>query len=99
MTLVATFHVVKDWIEKFGNVTNVKDIQIWEADCIFFNPLSDMAIIHTKAYNDVAGSEGSVACVEIKLLPPAIGDTIFAFGYYKPIRILRLVKMELGILN
>jgi hypothetical protein len=90
-------HVVKDWIKKYGNTTNGQDIQIWaihvsegpvysiwEADCIFFNPLSDMAIIHTRPYNKEAVSEASVACVAIQLLPPAVGDTIFGFGHYKP---------------
>ncbi len=94
---VTAAHVIKDWIEKYGNNTNTQDLQvwaihvsegpiysIWEADCIFFNFISDMAIIHTKPYNDVAEDERNIACVEMHLFPPQVGEIVVGFGHYKP---------------
>ena len=94
---VTAAHVVKDWLEKFGgnsvqqcfdiwaiHVREGPEYSIWAVDSLWINPISDIAVLHTRPYNDVADSEISVACVALNLIPPKIGERIVGFGHYNP---------------
>jgi len=94
---VTAAHVVTEWLEKFGNNTKQQTFEIWAihvrkgpeysiwvVDSLWINPLSDIAVLHTRPYNDTACAETSVACVSLNLIPPRIGDRIVGFGHYEP---------------
>lgn len=88
-------HVMVDHLERFGHfngtanfnvwVVHVRDgpeYSIWDVDRLWLSPHSDLAIFHTKPYNNVAGSEGRVPVVILDLQPPPIGSRIVGFGYH-----------------
>ena len=94
---VTAAHVVKDWSDKFGKNSEQQDFEIWAihvregpeysiwmVDRLWMNPISDLALLHTRPYNDIAGVETSIACVQLSLIPPKIGERIVGFGHYSP---------------
>ena len=94
---VTAAHVVKDWLEKFGDnskqqsfeiwaihVRGGPEYSIWAVDSLWMNPISDIALLHTRPYNDVASAESSVACAALNLIPPKVGERIVGFGHYDP---------------
>lgn len=94
---VTAAHVVRDWLHKFGTNTEQQTFEIWAihvrggpkysvwiVDRIWINPISDLAILHTHPYNDVAGAETSVTCVAMNVIPPKIGQRIVGFGHHSP---------------
>jgi len=89
--------VVKDWLDKFGNnskrqnfeiwVIHVRggpEYSIWVADRLWMNPISDLALLHTRPYNEAAGAETSVASVALSLAPPKNEERIVGFGHHGP---------------
>lgn len=59
------------------------DYAIWEADAVWFSAHSDLALIHTKPYNDIA-ARVVVRSPILRLLPPEVGERVVGFGYRKP---------------
>jgi len=94
---VTAAHVIKDWLDKFGSKTEQQDFEIWAihvrdgpeysiwiVDRLWMNPFTDIALLHTHPYNDVASKEKSVGCVSMSLMPPKIGERIVGFGHHSP---------------
>ncbi|MGH6803624.1 MAG: S1 family peptidase [Methyloceanibacter sp.] len=88
-------HVMVDHLQRFGHVNGIPNFNvwvvhvrdepeysIWDVDRLWLSPHSDLAIFHTKPYNDIASSEGHVPVVVLDLRPPAIGHRIVGFGYH-----------------
>ena len=88
-------HVMEDHLQRFGHsngtanfnvwvvhVCDGPEYSIWDVDRLWLSPRSDLAILHTKSYNDVAGAERHVPVVVLELRPPAVGDRIVGFGYH-----------------
>jgi len=94
---ITASHVILDWIEKFGtsqqeqnfeiwaiHVRNGPEYSIWVVDRIWTCPFSDLAIMHTKPYNDVAANEKDTKSPKLNLIPPNINDQVNGFGHYSP---------------
>lgn len=94
---VTAAHVVTDWIEMFGASSPEQSLEIWAihinpgpeysifvVEHAWLSPSSDLALLRTKPYNDVAASSQHTECVALDLLPPKVGDRIVGFGNYSP---------------
>lgn len=85
-------HVITDWIKKFGNGVEIWAIHtekgpkysIWVVDAAWLNPVSDLAIFHTKPYNDTAEEATEWQCIALELHPPVIGERVVGFGRHSP---------------
>ena len=88
-------HVIEDFQKKFAkgkheipcefwliHVYPGPEYSIWLADYVWTSPITDLAIIHTKPYNDTASSELKVQCVSLNLTPPALGERVVGFGHH-----------------
>ena len=99
-------HVMMDHLERFGHVNGVPNFNvwvvhvrpgpeysIWDADRLWISPHSDLAVFHTKPYNDVAGSENQIPTMVLDLRPPNIGSRIVGFGYHSPSGRIRIDEL------
>jgi len=55
---------------------------IWQALNFWICPYSDLAIIHTSAYNTEAASLESVPCLRMQLGPPLNGERVVGYGFH-----------------
>ncbi len=88
-------HVVTDYLEQFGEKEGVAsfeiwavhikegpDYSIWLVDRVWMCPLSDLAVLHTKPYNDVAANDSEIICVGLELIPPNVEERVVGFGHH-----------------
>lgn len=54
--------------------------------------MSDLAVFHTKPYNDVAAKESNVPCLGLDIQPPNITDRVAGFGHHSPTGQIRFGK-------
>jgi len=66
------------------HVRNGPEYSIWAVDRIWTCPFSDLAIMHTKPYNDVAANDKNTKSPILDLRPPSINDQITGFGHHSP---------------
>jgi len=90
-------HVCTDYLDQFGSTNeealfeiwavHIKpgpEYSIWAVDRAWLCPFSDLAVLHTKPYNDVAGNDAEIICVGLELRPPSIAERIVGFGHHSP---------------
>lgn len=85
-------HVVTDWMNKFGNSAEIWAVHseagprysIWTVDCAWLSPVSDLALLHAKPYNDTAANETVWPSSALSLIPPALGERVVGFGHHSP---------------
>jgi len=94
---VTAKHIITDYLQKFGvkegvapfeiwtiHIKQGPEYSIWVVDRVWLCPLSDLAVIHTKPYNDVAANNAEIICIGLELKPPSIGERVVGFGHHSP---------------
>ena len=94
---VTARHVITDYLDRFGVIDGVAsfeiwavhikkgpDYSVWVVDRLWICPLSDLAVLHTKPYNDVAAKDSDLICVGLELRPPNVAERIVGFGHHSP---------------
>ena len=92
---VTAKHVVTDYLQQFCEKDGVASFEIWAVhikqgpeysiwvvDRLWLCPLSDLAVFHTKPYNDVAANDSEIICIGLELKPPTIGERVVGFGHH-----------------
>ena len=87
-------HVIEDYLQTFEHRNGTANFSfwavhvdpgpqysIWEVDRCWLSPCADLAVFHTRAYNDIATQQHRPACVEMSIAPPDVGERVVAFGY------------------
>lgn len=87
-------HVLEDYLERFGHTNNHMPAQlwachvhpgpnyaIWQVDRFWMPKETDLAVFHTRAYNDFASSQLRVPAVRIDAFFPKQGERVVSFGY------------------
>jgi hypothetical protein len=98
-------HVIHDWVKKFGAGNAEQDFDvwavharggpeysIWRVDRIWTCSFSDLAIMHTQPYNEVAAKESHCAAPLMRLEPPNVGERIIGFGRHSPSQSITIDK-------
>jgi len=92
-----------DYLDQFGHNKGEVDCEcwaihilpgpeygIWQVDYFWLSPHSDLAVFHTKPYNDVAASVGRAPCLGLELAPPQRGERVVGFGYQRSTGLVRV---------
>jgi hypothetical protein len=91
---VTAKHVIEDYLQTFGRMNGTANFvfwavhvepgpqySIWEVDRCWFSPCADLAVFHSRAYNDIATNNSHPTCVGMSIAPPRVGERVAAFGY------------------
>lgn len=91
---VTAKHVIEDYLQTFGHKNGTANFSfwavhvepgpqysIWEVDRCWLSPCADLAVFHTRAYNDIATQQHLPTCVGMSIAPPHVGERVVAFGY------------------
>jgi hypothetical protein len=96
---VTAGHVIRDYLERFNGPNNTIEAdgwvvhilsasppiyEIWQIDCAWVSIHSDLAVFHTRPYNDIAADVKQAPCLGLELAPPQCGDRVVGFGYHSP---------------
>ena len=94
---VTAKHVIEDYLHRFrttnGEISfeiwavHIKpgaEYSIWVVDRAWMSPISDMTVLHTKPYNDVAANEVDILSAGMELRPPCVGERVVGFGHHSP---------------
>ena len=88
-------HVLTDYADRYGCGNNHIDAECWVihilpgpqyaiyvVDYAWMSLRSDLAVFHTRPYNDIATAIKVTHSVGLELAPPALHDRVVGFGYH-----------------
>jgi hypothetical protein len=88
-------HVVEDYLIRFGagqsevscegwivHVESGPNYSVWSIQQAWLSPHSDLALIRTQPFNDVAAENRLCPCVGLELSPPTDGERVAGFGFH-----------------
>jgi hypothetical protein len=88
-------HVVEDYVRRFGTggrevfcetwIVHIEPgpkYEVWSIEHAWMSPHSDLALLKTRARNDVAAQDRPLPCVGLELSPPAVGERVVGFGFH-----------------
>jgi hypothetical protein len=100
-------HVVEDYVRRFGtggrevlceawivHIEPGREYEVWSIEHAWMSPHSDLALLKTKARNDVAAQDRPRPCVGLELSPPAVGERVVGFGFHSGTGVVRIDEAE-----